>query len=159
MRESSCDRCSTCPLSFCETAPASVPCKATVIDNEGNRYPDRSPIIIDENTFVFGVQHGGYWKMISVTANGAKIENRFMSDSQAFTAETWAAAAKISPTGRVQYYVENVEWCTLDAGTPPVYICCPASILLEVCKRAGCTCCNCCKMHTCIRARYCKCIG
>ena len=102
-----------------------TPCKATFIDNENNQYPNTSPVIINENTFVFGAHNNVWWKMAAVDVTGAYIESRYISmgSNQELTAEMWAAGQ--AAMAGYPYSVENVELCTVDAGTPPVYICCP----------------------------------
>ena len=82
------------------------PCSATFIDNLGNQSPNRTPLKIDDNTFVFG--HASDWyKMVAVDAKGIKIENRYMNKNLALTKANWENANRGG-----SYSVSNVQLCT-----------------------------------------------
>ena len=86
-------------------AGGSQPCSATFVDNVGNESPGKTPLKIDDNTFVFG--HASDWyKMVSVDSLGNKIENRYMSSGSELTAANWATA---NPGG--SYSATNVQLC------------------------------------------------
>ena len=86
-------------------ADGSQPCSATFVDNVGNESPGKTPLKIDDNTFVFG--HASDWyKMVSVDSLGNKIENRYMSSGSELTAANWEAANRGG-----SYSATNVQLC------------------------------------------------
>ena len=84
---------------------AGKPCLATFVDNAGIESPGKTPLKIDQNTFVFGHASDSY-KMVSVDSRGNKIENRYMSSSSELTAVNWEAATRGGA-----YFVTNVKLC------------------------------------------------
>ena len=88
-------------------ADGSQPCSATFVDNVGNESPGKTPLKIDDNTFVFG--HASDWyKMVSVDSMGNKIENRYMSSGSELTAANWEAANRGLGGS---YSATNVQLC------------------------------------------------
>ena len=71
----------------------------------GNRSPNKTPLKIDDNTFVFG--HASDWyKMVAVDAQGNKIENRYMSKALALTKANWENANRGG-----SYSASDVKMC------------------------------------------------
>ena len=57
----------------------------------------QTPFQVDANTYVFGGREGVYFKMTSVDATGAKIEDRYtqaISTIDALDLATWEAATR-----------------------------------------------------------------
>ena len=72
----------------------------------GNQSPNKTPLKIDDNTFVFG--HASDWyKMVAVDAQGTKIENRYMNKNLDLTKENWESANRGGA-----YSASNVQMCT-----------------------------------------------
>jgi len=87
------------------TEKPTVPCKATFVDNEGNKSDDVVPLVVDANTYVFGVKSDWY-KMVAIDKDGKLIERRYMGTNKALTIPNWNAA-----WSSAAYYVENVQFC------------------------------------------------
>jgi hypothetical protein len=89
----------------------SEPCSATFIDNVGNQSPNKTPLKIDDNTFVFG--HASDWyKMVAVDAQGHKIENRYMDKNLALTKANWENAHRGG-----SYSASYVQMCSKASST------------------------------------------
>merc|ERR1719193_113261 len=98
----------------------------TFIDNEGNRHPDSTAVVIDANTFVFGAVggDGDYYKMVSVDSDGTKLENRYFSaglydadNPSDSVISNWGAANRGG-----SYEVVDVEFTTCEGGCPNIMI-------------------------------------
>ena len=87
-------------------AGGSKPCLATFVDNVGNESPGKTPLEIDDNTFVFGHDDGGWYKMVALNSLGNKTENRYMSSGNELTAANWEAANRGG-----SYSATNVQLC------------------------------------------------
>ena len=58
------------------------------------RYPNNPAVKIDENTYVFGIQHYGNVEMVAVDLTGINIQTRWLeSTSDVVTEEIWEKGA------------------------------------------------------------------
>ena len=89
---------------------AQVPCTATLHEQDGVHANNVIRIVVDDNTYVFGVQKFDWWKMVAVNKNGNHINNRYMSRDNEFTAENWKEAIPFSSTA---YSLSNVLFCII----------------------------------------------
>ena len=86
----------------------------TFVTNEGTR-TTQTPFQLDSDTFIFGAENGGWFKMASVDASGRQIETRHIAPSVVnsitrLTAKNWADANRggaysvndiVKATGRI----------------------------------------------------------
>ena len=83
-------------------------CSATFVDNDGTRYSNNIAMKIDDSTYVFGKNAGGYLKMVAVDSSGKKTKIRYIGPygkaPEVVTKERWESGRDIN---NVDYY--NVE--------------------------------------------------
>ena len=95
---------------FSPTIDAKVPCTATLHEQDGVHTDNVIRIVVDDNTFVFGVQKFDFWKMVAVEKNGNHINNRYMSRDNEFSVENWQQANSYDST---EYYLTNILFCQM----------------------------------------------
>jgi len=61
------------------------------VDNEGNKSYDVVPLVVDANTYVFGVV-SDWWKMVAVDRSGKYIVAKYMSREKEFNIANWLTA-------------------------------------------------------------------
>ena len=79
------------------------------MSNEGKKWVAQAPFQVNANTFVFGGFDGGWFKMVSVTADGTVVECRHTKDAASIggmTVAIWEAAIK---NGDRSYSVEDID--------------------------------------------------
>ena len=94
-------------------APGTRPYKGTFVTNEGNKFANQDPFVVDDGVYVFGAYESGWFRMFSLNSFGGYIAERHSSRSmthmmsQSEIAQIWNNAN----SGGCGYRVTNVEFC------------------------------------------------